>query len=258
MVKVLAIGNSFSDDARTFIPQIAAASGADIVIGNLYIGGCSLERHDQNISTDAPAYDYSKTGAPSRCASVREALEEENWDFVTMQQVSHSSGLYETYQPYLGRLSDYIKRYAPQAEQLIHETWAYEQNSDHNGFVTYDRDQFKMYMALKNAYDQAALSLGGVRVIPSGDAFQIARANPLFDVERGGRSLNRDGFHASLTHGRCLIGLVWVETLTGLDMRENSFVPSLHDHPDLTPSDEEMRVLRNAAHTAVAARLVRR
>ena len=254
MIRVLAIGNSFSDDARTFVSQIAAAAGLEVVIGNLYIGGCSLERHWQNAREDAAAYDYSKTGCENRPASIREALLEEKWDYVTMQQASHFSGKPETYQPYLNELSAYVRRYAPQAEQLIHETWAYEIDSAHAAFPDYGCDQLKMYALLREAYDKAARDIGGARVIPSGDAFQIARRHPLFDYAHGGQSLNRDGFHASLTKGRCLLGYVWVETLTGVSMVGNSFVPSLPDHPELTPNAEELAVLQRAAHEAVEAR----
>ncbi|MBR3502919.1 MAG: DUF4886 domain-containing protein [Clostridia bacterium] len=254
MIRVLAIGNSFSDDARTFVHQIGKAAGAEITIGNLYIGGCSLERHWQNAREDAKAYDYSKTGCENRPASIREALEEEAWDYVTMQQASHFSGLPETYQPYLNELSAYVRRYASQAEQLIHETWAYEIDSAHPAFPDYGRDQARMYELLRAAYDRAAQDIGGARVIPSGDAFQIARRHPLFDYAHGGQSLNRDGFHASLTKGRYLLGCVWVETLAGVSAVGNAFVPSLPDQPELTPSPEELVVLQRAAHEAVMAR----
>lgn len=256
MIKVLAIGNSFSQDAETYIHQIAAASGIDLMMANLYIGGCPLERHHQNIDEDAAAYAYTKTGAEMREASIREALEEEKWDYVTMQQVSGLSGKYETYQPHLAILSEYVKKYAPQAEQLIHETWAYEIDSEHSQFGNYDSDQFKMYMALRNAYDQAALSLGGARVIPCGDAMQIARSHPLFDYAKGGKSLNRDGFHASYTHGRYLLGLVWVETLTGADLTDNSYFPDRTpaEREVITPTAEEIAALKACAHKAVEAR----
>ena len=253
MIRVLAIGNSFSDDARTFVHQIAQASGLEIAIGNLYIGGCSLERHWQNAQADAAAYDYSKTGCENRPASIREALQEEKWDYVTLQQASHFSGKPETYQPYLNELSAYVKKYAPQAEQLIHETWAYETDSSHPAFPDYGCDQQRMYALLKDAYDRAAQAIGA-RVIPSGDAFQIARRHSLFDHAHGGQSLNRDGFHASLTKGRYLLGCVWVETLTGVSMVGNAFVPALAEHPELTPTAEELAVLQRAAHEAVKAR----
>ena len=254
MIRVLAIGNSFSDDARTFVHQIAEAAGLDVIIGNLYIGGCSLERHWENAAGNAAAYDYSKTGCENRPASIREALEEEKWDFVTMQQASHFSGMPETYQPYLSELSAYIRRYAPQAEQLIHETWAYEIDSTHAAFPDYNCDQARMYQLLRAAYDQAARDIGGARIIPSGDAFQIARRHPLFDYAHGGQSLNRDGFHASLTKGRYLLGCVWVETLTGVSVVGNGFVPSLPECPELTPTADELAVLQRAAHEAVLAR----
>lgn len=251
MIRVLAIGNSFSDDARTFVHQIAAASGVEIVIGNLYIGGCSLERHWQNAREDAADYDYSRTGRENRAASIREALEEAEWDFVTMQQASHFSGRPETYQPYLNELSAYVRRYAPQAVQLIHETWAYEIDSTHPAFPEYNCDQREMYARLKDAYRRAARDIGGARIIPSGDAFQIARRHPLFDYAHGGQSLNRDGFHASLTKGRYLLGCVWVETLAGVSAADNGFVPTLPERPELTPTAEELAVLRQAAHEAV-------
>jgi hypothetical protein len=254
MIKVLAIGNSFSDDARTYIPQIAAASGIDLMIGNLYIGGCQLDVHDKNATEDAVAYHYTKTGYPARAASIREALEEEDWDFVTMQQASHFSGLWETYQPYLTRLSEYVKKYAPQAEQLIHETWAYETTSGHGGFARYDRDQMKMYTMLRECYERAAHEIGDVRIIPCGDAMQIARSYPIFDYAAGKRSLNRDGFHASWTHGRYLLGLVWVEMLTGADLSDNAFVPQLAEYPNDTPTAEEIAALKKAAHAAITAR----
>ena len=45
MYKVLAIGNSFSEDATHFLHQICESSGIENEVVNLYVGGCSLERH---------------------------------------------------------------------------------------------------------------------------------------------------------------------------------------------------------------------
>ena len=254
MIRVLAIGNSFSDDARTFVPDIAASVGEEIIFGNLYIGGCSLETHWHNADNDLAAYDYTLTGFEPRLASIREALEQGPWDCVTLQQASHFSGQYATYQPYLNQLARYVRRYAPQAEILVHQTWAYEIDSAHPGFDAYGRDQAQMYASLWDAYDRAARDLGGARVIPCGDAFQIARRHPLFDYPHGGLSLNRDGFHASFTHGRYLLGCVWVEMLTGLTLTDSAFVPSLPDDPAQTPTAQQLQALRAAAHEAIARR----
>ena len=49
MKKILAIGNSFSEDATSYLEDIATCGGEDCKVVNLYIGGCSLERHYNNI-----------------------------------------------------------------------------------------------------------------------------------------------------------------------------------------------------------------
>ena len=44
-VRILAIGNSFSQDAvEQYLHELAEAEGISTIIGNMFIGGCSLER----------------------------------------------------------------------------------------------------------------------------------------------------------------------------------------------------------------------
>lgn len=249
MIKILAIGNSFSQDAVEHLHEISKAGGVDMVIGNLYIGGCSLETHWNNANTDAKAYDFYKTREVPRVSSIREALEGDKWDYITLQQASHDSGREDTYYPYINYLSDYVKNYAPQAEQLIHQTWAYELDSDHSGFKHYDNDQKIMFSALKEAYRIASEKLG-LRIIPCGEAMQKARSTALFDYESGGKSLCRDGFHATLTLGRYLLGAVWYEVFTGKSILENSYVPGgICD--EAAPALEELEVLKHCAHETV-------
>lgn len=53
LIKVLAIGNSFSVDAlEQEMHNVVNAGGDEIVIGNLYHPGCSIERHYNNMKTD--------------------------------------------------------------------------------------------------------------------------------------------------------------------------------------------------------------
>ena len=249
MIKILAIGNSFSQDAVEHLYEIGQAGGVDMLVGNLYIGGCSLETHWQNASTDAANYCYYKTGEAPRNASIREALECEKWDYVTMQQASHDSGRQDSYYPYINDLSDYVKSYAPQAEQVIHQTWAYEIDSSHPGFQHYNNDQQDMFSALKDAYSRAAGALG-FRIIPCGEAMQMARATTLFDYANGGKSLCRDGFHASLTLGRYLLASVWYEFFTGRSILGNPYVPKSICNEDQA-NDDEIAVLKQCAHEAV-------
>ena len=113
-IKILAVGNSFSDDGVEYLDELAKAAGIKLIIGNLYIGGCSLERHWNNVQDELPAYDYRKnvegvqTNTPK--TTLQQALQDEEWDYITVQQVSQNSGLYDTYYPYIAaRLAKLIQ-----------------------------------------------------------------------------------------------------------------------------------------------------
>jgi hypothetical protein len=53
VIKILAIGNSFSDDAiEHYLYDLAKASGHKVLIANLYFGGRSLQTHWERASSD--------------------------------------------------------------------------------------------------------------------------------------------------------------------------------------------------------------
>ncbi|HJC57646.1 MAG TPA: DUF4886 domain-containing protein [Candidatus Eisenbergiella intestinipullorum] len=221
MKNILAIGNSFSEDATKYLHQMAKAAGIETKVVNLYIGGCPLERHWRNIETGEAAYQYQLNGRPTeRQISIPEALQEEKWDYIVTQQASHDSGWMDTYEPFLGLLVDYLKERAPQAEILLQETWAYEIDSPHANFMRYHRDQKEMYERLKKCYSAMAEKYG-LRLIPSGDVIQKARQQEPFRVEEGGLSLCRDGFHMSIPCGRYLLACVWTKTLFSVRLPED-------------------------------------
>ena len=57
------------------------------------------------------------------------ALADEEWDYVSLQQVSSSSGMYETFKASLPELVKYVKARLPKRTQLmLHQTWAYDAN----------------------------------------------------------------------------------------------------------------------------------
>ncbi len=237
-MKVLAIGNSFSQDATRYLHQIAQADDFDLKVVNLDIGGCSLERHHENMTYDKRDYSLELNGkATGLYVSIREALLSDSWDFVTLQQVSHLSFDYSTYQPYLTELSDHVRKYAPGATQLIHQTWAYAEGSERLASVGY-KSQRGMFKDLKRAYDKAAQSIGA-RLIPSGEAMQKL-------TECGIGMVHRDGFHAGLGLARYMLGAVWYECLTGRSIENNSF-----RELDEYASEEEIAIAKRCAHEAV-------
>ncbi len=222
-MKILAIGNSFSEDATKYLNQIAKADGVHLEVVNLYIPGCCLETHWNNILADNKAYEYSKNGEfHGRMVAIKEVVLEEEWDYITLQQCSGLSGIKDSYYPYIRNISDYLKKLSPDSKQVIHETWAYEVDSDHGYFRRYNNNQKDMYNKLKDVYYSVAEDMG-LPLIPSGDAVQQLRKDKLFDYENGGLSLCRDGYHMDLIYGRYLIAAVWYKFFSGRSLTENSF-----------------------------------
>lgn len=240
-LRVLAIGNSFSRDAIEYhLSDIAAADGVYIILGNLHIGGCSLERHALNARTDSAAYEYIKivggnlTNTPHTRMST--ALSDEPWDYVSFQQASHFSGLYDTYEPYLSELTDTVLAHLPKVRQLWHMTWAYATHSTHNAFPYYGKNQMKMYKAILNTCQQVHHNYPKMVIIPTGTAIQNARAYL-------GDTLNRDGFHLDYVIGRYTAAATWWEILSKKDIRRNGYRPE-------GITDEQFTACRKAAHKA--------
>ncbi len=244
-LRILAIGNSFSRDAvEQNLHELAKADGDTAIIGNLFIGGCSLERHSGNIRDDKHDYVYRKIGADGKMkekknTSIAEALKDDQWDYVSLQQASPFSGMFEKYEPYLPGIIKYVKENAPKKSKIIlHQTWAYQQGSGHSGFKNYDRDQLKMYRAIVDANKRAA-KLGKIKtVVPSGTAVQNARTSFIGD------NMNRDGFHLDLSHGRFTAACAWYETLFGKDVTRNTWAPKGMNR-------DIAAVAKRAAHEAV-------
>lgn len=220
-MKVLCIGNSFSQDATRYLQQI---SNGELYVRNLYIGGCSLETHMNNIKEANAYYEYQENGEGLENVSINEALKREKWDYVTIQQVSHFSGVLETYEPFIEFIIGYIKNECPNAKIAFHRTWAYDPKSDHSGFVTYNRDTSLMYQKIMEVTDKITKKYS-LPIIDNATSIQRARELEEFDIFNGGVSINRDGFHLSLDYGRYLAGLTMYRFFTGKDAKGVAYLP---------------------------------
>lgn len=171
-IKLLTIGNSFADSVFVFLPQVTQSAGDSIVMERANIGGCSLEKHWQLADKSAkdPNFKAYPQGKPR--FSLQEKLKQQAWDVVTIQQASHFSWKLETYQPYAGKLQQIVRECAPSAELVIQQTWAYR--FDDSRLNSWKIDQKTMYQELTAAYNHVADELK-IRVIPTGDAVQLAR-----------------------------------------------------------------------------------
>lgn len=225
-VSILAIGNSFSWDAMEYLYGILKAAGVEtVVLGNLYIGGCTLQTHAGHFANNAAEYQYRKntsgTWTSTNSFKPLSALEEREWDYITMQQASGSSGIASTYDPYLAQLISIVKEKRPNAKLLWHMTWAYQQNSTHSEFPKYNSDQMTMYNAIVSAVQGQVLPTNQFSgVIPCGTAVQNLRTSFIGDT------ITRDGYHMSYDKGRFVTGLMWARLLTGSSIVGNTYRPS--------------------------------
>ncbi len=257
-VRLLTVGNSFSRNAVRYLGDLAKASGQELVLGQLIIGGASFEVHwtkwlkaEKNPEDPAGQYTMKR--------NLKQWLKAEPWDVVTIQQASIKSHDLTTYQPFAGQLHAFIRENAPQAEIMIHQTWPYRVD-DPRFFVKSPkagepRSQQEMYDQVSHAYREIAKELN-VRRIPVGDAFQLANTDPKwgfrpdtnFDVKTavkpalpnqthslnvgwqwkkqkdGSTKLQMDGHHAN-TAGEYLGACVWLEALFGQTPEGNTFIP---------------------------------
>lgn len=223
MLRILAIGNSFSEDATRFLHPILDAAGVENKIVNLYIGGCPLERHWHNIEENSAEYEYQPDGEKTdHLVSIDEVLDGMDFDIISTQQASGDSGWENTYEPFLELMLEHLKARKPNAKYFLHQTWAYETGSLHPHFMRYHRDQQEMFERLRKAYGDAA-SRHGLTLIPTGELVQKLRASGMFDPDK--RCICRDGFHLSYLYGRYAAALLWAKCMAGIDVLSNAFVP---------------------------------
>ena len=246
VIRVLAIGNSFSEDVvEQHVHELGKAQGATIVIGNLYIGGCSIQKHLSNLRSGKNAYRYRKIDEEGKKTSVRKTsiqygLADENWDYIMVQQVSGFSGVYASFERFLPEYMQLLRKEAPsKAKFIIMQTWAYQGNSTHQNFAIYNYDQKAMYKAVTKCYLKVFKDkrYGFHALVPNGTAIQNGRTY-------FGDKLTRDGFHLDKRVGRYLGACTMCEVLLGKSVVGNSYHPA-------TMTDKEALAAQKAAHTAV-------
>ena len=213
-LKILAIGNSFSVDATTYLWSICRASGIEnLVVGCAQVGGSSLDNHASYISSDASHYEYikytSEYGVIQSGVTLNTALLDEEWDFITIQQLSSASGKPDTYGN-LDTIIDRITIMCPDADIYWHMTWAYQDGITKAGYEYYNNDQLTMYNAIVETVKSKILTNPAIKgVIPAGTTMQNIRTSLYGD------NVTRDGSHAGYGVGRFAVAMTWYAVFTG-------------------------------------------
>ncbi len=223
-LKILAIGNSFSTDSMQYLYEIMKDGGVEeIVLGNLYYGGCSLDQHYQFGRTDSASYTYYKnTGrgwVKTENYKMSQSLTDEKWDYVSLQQTSKTCGLSNSYSK-LDEMIAIVKKSCPDAKLIWNMTWAYQQDSTHSSFPNYKNDQMTMYNMIIDVVNTVITPLNFDIMIPCMTSIQNARTSFMGDT------LTRDGYHLDYYIGRYIAGLTWYAAITGGSVDDITYNPS--------------------------------
>ena len=256
-LKILAIGNSFSNNALKYLPILAKELGIEeVIIGKLYVGGCTVDGHWSRAESgaDYESFQVNTTGDtnwttyPAGQRSLNYALSLYDWDIITMQQGSPLSGM-PTSLGNLQNLIDYVnaRKTNPNAKLYWHMTWAYSQFTAHSGFANYNNDQMTMYQAIvdltKNYIVPNECFTG---IIPAGTAVQNYRGKDINNasIEKDYITLP-DGYHLR-DYSEVLVAMTWLRTLTGLSLD----AIKCNSHSDITFARTYLRSLKKSADNA--------
>ena len=217
-MKILSIGNSFSDDAQRYLREIAAHDGLEIETLNLCIGGCSLKTHASHVKDGECAYFFHYNGDVERndLISLQDGVAMRKWDVVTIQQVSVESFKEDSFYPYIHEVIAYVREKLPEAKIYVHQTWAYENGCPRVFEITNGKGAEFMLEGIRRAYARAKTEIGAEAIIPSGELMELLRL-------AGASKIYRDTFHASYGLGRYAVGLLWYKLFTGRGVSANTF-----------------------------------
>jgi len=220
-LKLLFIGNSFSDDTAEYLPEIALSFGyGDIVIKKLFIGACSINMHLDNIYGDKHAY-YCSTdhgmgwrGVPN--VSVGEALRSEEWDVIAFLGGTGDGSRAVDPESYrrLPELVNYARSVTGEGVKTVFNmTWVGEPTHKHPHIVEMDGDVERMYRLIAENMENTVSQMKEIDVIsPTGTAIQNARSSS-YECK-----LTRDGYHLDRAVGRFIAGLTFFGAVTGEDI----------------------------------------
>ena len=227
VLKILAIGNSFAVDSTHLLYEVYQAEnpGKQIVIGVLNQGGASLSTHFNNLSGNLRSYNYHKLDSAIYAnggkwkivvnTTMLEALRDEAWDIVTIQQASGSTPNFDSYNSDIGVIRNYVTgRLSYKPVFAWNFTWAYPDdddllNTNTAQFVENFKNGYGTSEAMYNMINQAVQEkiVNGTYsfdyLMPAGTAIQNARACGLVPMD-----LYRDALHLN-NLGRLIAAYTW-------------------------------------------------
>lgn len=212
---VLFIGNSFSIDACTALPNLLrSAKLSTVAVYVLYKGGCSMKQHYEYYLNNEPVYElwmYDSRGEKKleSKTTIRSVMRRLAYDVVVFQQYSLESGNYESYEPYMSKVLQAYKvnTISPRTTFAFNQTWAY--SSRHKDLKRYGTQE-DMWRKICQACSDMKKKSGVDIIIPCGTAVQNARSLTTVSTEN---EWTRDNQHISTYQGRYLLACTVFESI---------------------------------------------
>lgn len=247
-IKILAIGNSYSNNTTEYMSRIAESMGLDVMAASLYKDGCMIHQHIEfyeayeTLGHDAYYADSNTKKhihlningvADTSIRSLQEAVAYTDWDYITLQQMPNSCDNIDKYwtpaNPDLTTLYKYVKKELAKngnkkCEILLHQGWSFSHAmSINNAYKYYPVDYENtrdFFLKIESTVDRAAeivMEQEGLSapldIVKSGQAVQLAKDEFGFADSYGDPdSLYNDYISHMSIPGRFLTSCVWIET----------------------------------------------
>lgn len=268
-INILMIGNSFCYYFPDELYAMATAAGKKVVVCNVYYSGCKIYAHYSWLGRDEEKYQFFTRDASgtqkAENVSLNFCLAQRNWDVISLQQhydpkdADDEFAVTVNVEPYLQKLYEHLRNVSHEKTRLMwHQTWAYQVG--YTGSLGENPSEVnpssKVLTVEKQTANYESIRFHAISIcekykverIPSGDAWQIARANPVIGdtlCNKGDTDYYHDG---DIGGGQYLNACVWYEVVFGESCVGNTF------RPDYALSEEKIQALQQAAHEAVANR----
>lgn len=269
-LKVLDIGNSYTNDATAYLPYLVEHLGVDVDDFCLYkatMGGASFRNWYQAYNDlNSASYKVSKVignlevnVTEGSCAAYdgslfRQLLREDSWDVILVHQVSRYATDYEGWWKqsatgYLGELLDIIQNNQPDCAigfLLVHSPDDdYETNVEQSSLLRWEH----IASATQRFVQECKINI----MVPYGTAIENLRATELNNVE----DLTRDGYHLGFGLARYTAACCYYEALlaprTGVSILGKSIPYIVNEDPSISQYSVTESNMETAQKAAVLA-----
>lgn len=224
-IKILGVGNSYTGNCTRWLYRILKEAGyEDFVVGAWCYYSHSLKQIYNSVinpeEEDFSQIEYIKYYGNSQISATREfplddALGDEAWDVVVLQQSSYGAGHYETYVSDEFDFNDLIQHIKDHVETEnlkfgLCEPWTHSTSY-------YDHDPSWWQTAIEEVTPLAANHMTDCDyVVHAGQAVKLARQNPILDTL--GDHLCRPEDHTHIQYGipSWMCGVVYAITICGI------------------------------------------